>query len=116
MPTCTSSVWGSFVALHADLARPQDIHEHTWSVEVTWPSDHFGDKRTRDFMLKEHLDQLRGTRLPDALSWAESLAAHFAEELCAISVRVWREEERCSAMFVRSDAEYRRARKAHGWR
>lgn len=109
MAIALSSVWDTFTALHCDIANPRDVHEHTWRVEVFWPSEHMHDKRTRAFQLKEELKELEGKRLPDRLAKAEALAAHFVAEFVAISVRVSRDDEQHAATYTLDAKEYRRA-------
>lgn len=111
MAQAWTSVWGSFTAQHADRFNMTDVHQHTWNVEAFWPSEHVHDMRSYAYKLEEELKPLNGGRLPDQLAWAESLARHFAIELVAISVRVWREGEKHAATYTLTDREYCRARR-----
>ena len=106
MATATSSVWTTFTALHIDIANPRDVHEHTWRVEVFWPSKTFGDKRTREYLLRERLRELEGTRLPDRLARAEDLAEALTVDLVALSVRVSRDDENHAATYTRTESEH----------
>jgi hypothetical protein len=109
MSNAWSSVWDEFTALHCDIANPRDVHEHTWRVEVFWPSHQVQDKRTRAYHVREELAALEGKRLPDSLARAEDLAAHFVSEFVAISVRVSREDERHAATCTLDAKEYEKA-------
>lgn len=80
-----------------------DMHSHTWDITV-WCS-YSGDAILLRWALDRLLEPHQGKCLPDAIAWAENLAAWIAAELASeicqpAEVEINRTEERLHAKWI----------------
>lgn len=77
---------GSFTATH--ICAEPEAHEHTWHVEAAFTVAPRTDVRCYQAMLNALLSSWQGKPLPEALEWAEDLAAAVGQLVNCVRVRV----------------------------